>query len=243
MKNIVIICLLLFYGMSWAQEIHFADIPSTNAIQHYLSETKEFAALFNGKVETPYDRPLDNHPYFETNRYVSGTLCYNQVVYSDVLMRFDLYRDVITVSSPDKPYPIVLQNAMFNYAILNGSTITLSVNENDSKEKFLVLLHNGIFPVVRKYKVEIISRESDRKLIRSFLIQNKYAIYIDGIPYPVKNKNSILKLFADRKKELNEFAKQHKLNFKEQIEESIIALVNQYERLINVGVDNYMSLP
>lgn len=231
-KEFILYILLLFCGMLWAQENH-ADPASVAAGRNYMSSTKEFAALYNGRIETPYDRPFANHPYFETNRYVPGTLCYNQVVYPDILMRFDLYRNEFTISSPDKPYPIVLENKKFNYAVLNGSTIVLSANENDSREQFLVLLHNGLFPVVKKYNVAIVSQESDRKLIKLFRIQNQYAIYIEGIPYPVKSKNSILKLFPDRKKELNEFVGQQKLNFKDQIEQSIIALASYYENLIN----------
>jgi len=51
------------------------------------------------------------------------------------------------------------------------------------------------------------------------------------VPRAVKNKNSVLKLFPDKRKELNEFAKQHKLNFKNQIEQSIVDLVTHYENL------------
>jgi hypothetical protein len=216
-----------------AQENQIAETPSASAIQNYLSATKEYAALYNGKTVTPYDRLYANHPCFETDGYVAGTLCYNHVVYSDIFMRFDLYRNELTVSSQHKPFPIVLNNERFNYAVLNGTTLIISKNDNDSKEQFLVLLHDGTFPVVRKYKMTIITRESDRKFVSSFQIQNQYAIYIAGIPYPVKNKKSLLKLFPDKKEELNEFAKQNKLNFKNQIEQSIIALVKHYEIMKN----------
>ena len=227
------IIFILFWssGMLWAQENRIANLPSTGAVQSYFSKTKEYAALYNGKVITPYDRRFTNHPCFETNSYVAGTLCYNHVVYSDVLMRFDLYRDELTVISPDVPHRIVLNNEKFNYAVLNGSTIIKSVDEKTSKVKFLVLLHTGICPVVKKHRISIVEKHEERILTNTFNIQNQYAIYKDGIPYAVKNKNSILKLFPDRKKELNEFARQHKLNFKSQIEQSIIDMVTHYENL------------
>ena len=67
----------------------------------------------------------------------------------------------------------------------------------------------------------------------SFSIQRQYDIYVNGVPHTVKNLNSILKLFPDKRKELNEFAKQRRLNFKEHIELSIIAMVNHYEAMNN----------
>jgi hypothetical protein len=234
MKNrLIIFILFLSAGIIWAQKNSFTGIPADNVIHNYLTEVQTYATLYSGKTETPYDTPFANHPYFETAGYIKGELGYNQVVYHDVLMRIDLFRDEITVVYPNTPYRIVLNNEKFNYAVLNGSTIVKSMDEKSSKVKFTVLLHDGTFPVVRKYKMIIASQESDRRYTSSFRIQHQYEIYIAGIPYSVKNKNSILKLFPDKRKELNEFAKQHKLDFKNRIEQSIIALVNHYETMNN----------
>ena len=238
MKNELIIILLLWgSGVIWAQEKRFAGVPSDNVIQNYLTETKMYATLYSGKIATPYDMRFENHPYFESNTYVSGTLGYNRAVYKNVLMRFDLYRNELTVISPERPYNIVIDNEKFDFAVLNGSTIVLSVSGRKSKEQFHVLLQNGTYPIVKNFNIVIVEDTSDRLVKTTFRIQQQYAIYIDGVPYPVKNKNSVLKLFADRRKELNEYAKQHKLNFRNQLEQSIIALVNHYENLTNVKTD------
>ena len=229
----VFLILFLSGGMIWAQEKRFVEIPSDNVINYYLTETKAYATLYSGKTETPYDRRYINHPYFETDAYKAGTLGYNRVVYKDVMMRFDLYRNELTVVAPDKPFHIVLNNEKFDYAILNGSTIISAGSENKRKEKFGVLLHNGTYPVTRQYNVRTTEETSDRTVINSFRIQQQYVIYKNGVPYAVKNKNSVLKLFPDKRKELNAFAKQHRLNFKSQIEQSIIALVEQYGVMVN----------
>jgi hypothetical protein len=219
--------------MLWAQETKFSGIPSDNDIREYLSEAKEYATLFSGKTETPYDRQFVNHPYFESSGYLSGTLCYNRVIYKDVMMRFDLFRNELTVFLPGRPFFIVLNNEKFEYAILNGSTIVLSDSEKDSKKKFLVLLHNGRYPVVRKYNMTITEDVIGLSITSSFRIQQQYAIYVNGISRVVKNKNSVVKLFPDKRKELNEFAKQHKLSFNNQsVEQSIVALVGYYENLL-----------
>ena len=231
--KLIIFVLFLYGGMLWAQEKGAANSPSDIVIENYLTEAKAYAVLYTGKTEMPYNNRFTNHPYFETDRYVSGTLCYNRLVYRDVMMRIDLYRDELTVVSPYIPYRIVLNIEKFDYAVLNGSTIIKSNDEKELQRKFLVLLHSGTYPVVRKHQLSI--REeistSERLSTRYFQIKHQYEVYVDGKPYPVKNKNSIVKLFADRKKELNEYAKLHKLNFKKQTELSIIALVNHYENL------------
>jgi hypothetical protein len=133
----IISLLFLFTGMIPAQEKSKAIVPSDGVIKNYMAETKAYAALYTGKEATSYDVPFTNHPYFETAGYVSGTLCYNHVVYKDILMCIDLFRDEITIIYPNSTQQIVLNNEKFIYAILNGSTIIKSVDENRSNVKFL----------------------------------------------------------------------------------------------------------
>jgi hypothetical protein len=216
-----------------AQGKRFSGMPPDYVVHNYLAKTKEYATLYSGTTETPYNKRFTNHPYFETNRFVSGTLGYNNVEYKDILMRFDLFRNELSVISPDRPSQIiVLNNKKFNYAILNGSTIVLSVDEKNSKEQFLVLLQNSKNPVVKKYNLTMQEEKSAHTIVSSFRIQKQYAIYINDIPYTVKSKNSVLKLFPDKRKELNVFAKQRNLDFYNQIEQSIIAIVNHYESIV-----------
>jgi hypothetical protein len=230
-KLIFFVC-VISAGMIQAQETGLAGIPSDNFIQYYLRGAGTYSALYSGKSETPYDKQFANNPYFESDTYILGTLCYNRVVYRDVMMRFDLFRNELTVYKPNKSGFTVLNNEKFEYAILNGTTIIMSAGEQDSKNKFLVLLQNGTYPIVRKYNVKKTEDTKSGWVIRSFSTQKQYAIYVNGVPHTVKNKNNVLKLFPDRRKELNEFAKLYKLNFKAQIEQSIMALVNHYESLI-----------
>ena len=231
-EKLIIFVLLLSSEMVWAQEKGFARIPPTDAIQNYLSGTKEHAALFSGKIESPFDnRQFINHAFLGTDQYVKGTLCYNGVVYQDIFMRLDLYRDELTVYSSDKPYHVVLEKEKFNYAVLNGVTIITSIHGLDAGEKYRVLIDDGIYPFVKKYRVSIKDELSTIELKRRFLLQEHYFIYVGEIAYPVKNKNSLLKLFPDRKKELNEYAKQHRLDFRAHFEQSVSALVNHYENM------------
>ena len=164
-----------------------------------------------------------------------GTLVYNRVVYRDVWMRFDLFRNELTVISLAMPFPIVLNNEKFDYAVLNESTIVLTDGGKKSKKKFVELLKNGNYPVVRQYNVtRTETKTSDNRIINSFRNKKQYAICINDIPHTVKNKNAVLKLFPDKRKELNAFAKLHKLNFKYQTAQFFIDIVNHYESLTNM---------
>jgi len=224
--------LMIFGSMLYAQDKGMATIPPTDAIQSYLSATKEYATLFSGKIETPYSRPFVNHPYLETNQHIQGVLCYNGVVYQDVFMLLDLFRDELTVFFPGKPYRIVLENEKFNYAVLHGFTIIASNNIPNIKSNYAVLISDGPYPVVKQYRGSVREVVEPPKINRYAHFQIQYFVCVNGVAYPVKNRNALLKLFPDRRKELNDYAKQNKLNFGSQrFEQSIVALVKHYETI------------
>ena len=225
--------LLIFCsGFLWSQDQRMARIPSGDAIQQYLSEAKEYAVLFNGKIETPYEKPFANHPYLATNQYVQGALCYNGVVYQDVFMRLDLFRDELTVFFPGKPYRIVLEPEKFNYAVLSGFTVIASTREPPVRSSYVLLLKDGCYPVVKQYRGAVREEVTNLELRRNVRFQEQYFVYVDGVARPVNSKNALLKLFADRKKELNAYARQHKLSFRSQSHaQSVIALIDYYETL------------
>ena len=215
-----------------AQNNGIANEPSGSFIRRYQEATGVSAALYNGKVSIPYVKQATNHPYFQSANHTRGKLCYNRVVYEDILLRIDLFRDEVTVMFPDLPHRIVLDNAKIQYAIVHGATFVVSDSGSDANQKLLVLLHNGSIPVFRRYRVTLFEETmSFRSLTRSFKTQMQCAVGIDGEFYTVKNKNALFKLFPDRKKELNEYAKLHKLNFKKQLEQAVIDLVEYYETL------------
>jgi hypothetical protein len=226
----ILLYIILSGGLLQAQENH----PSPDSlIQAYFSRTGSYASIYTGKTSTPYDKRFENHPYFVTDKFTQGTLSYNHVIYKDILMRLDLYRNELDIYFPGTIYQIALEKEKVDYALLHDATIVTSIGANYSKNEYLVLLYDGMYPVIKKYTLKV--REEinsyNEGLERSFNLNIQYDIYIDDTSYPIKNKKTVLKLFPDRRKELNDFARQNKLNFKKQAEQSMIALVKHYEYL------------
>jgi hypothetical protein len=117
---------------------------------------------------------------------------------------------------------------------MHGATFIVSDSYNNAEHILLELVDDGLYSVVIRYRMTLLEETlSFSALSNSFKTQIQYAVCIEGKYYPVKNKNALLKLFPDRKQELNKYAATHKLNFKKQTGQSIIALVNHYENLNN----------
>ena len=201
MKTGIITGFLFLACLLCAQDKGIATIPPSDAILEYLAGTKEYSILYSGKLEIPYDLRYENHPYLETDKFVQGTLCYNNVVYQDVFMRLDLFRDELIVYFPDNINRVVLEKEKFNYAILNGYSIITSTNETKQGTTYVLQLKDGTFPIIKNYRIRNIEKNSNNGVKRSFYIQEQYFVYINDTAHLVRNKNALLKLFPDRKKD------------------------------------------
>lgn len=235
MRKITILCLLffLFIGKIYAQQ-DLVQPVSEAIIQDYLSKAKEYSVIYSGKLQYPYDPNIVNHPYLTTSEYSEGSLSYNNIVYTKVLMRLDLYKDELIVLTPDKLYNVFLENEKFEYARFNDYLVIPSV-QNRWKDapsgKYILLLHDGKYSVIKKYLLDLQTRVQSTHVEREFTIKERYYICKDGRCYSVKSKGSVLKLFPDKKRELNSYAKMHKLNFGKNTESAIVEMVKHYETL------------
>ncbi|MDL2277680.1 hypothetical protein LJC57_03715 [Parabacteroides sp. OttesenSCG-928-G07] len=235
MKKLILFFLLISYGHIFAQQLSTASPEGTkNLIQHYFTAVAEYSALYNGKMETPYDMRMKNHPYFLTTDYVKGDIVYNGAYYTDVSLRYDQYRDQLVARTPDQSYNVVLESPKVSEANLNGYPIVSTQElswQNMPSGNYYIFLYTGEYTVFYKPTLLVVSSTSNRLVEQSFKITNRYYVTIDGVCHPVKNKSGFLKLFPDKRKELNQFAKQERLDFKNNAGQAFIALVKQYELL------------
>lgn len=231
-----ILILLLFISSEWlfAQQMDVSQKAPDTLVQSYFSGVQEHALIFNGKEYTRYGRQTTNHPYFIQEEFKDGSVCYDGIVYPQVKMRLDLYRNELTVIAPNKPYPIIVEKERVDYIKLHDHLVlnTRIKNwKNMTDNEYIVLLHDGTYPVFKKYTLKYEEQINQLAIEASFRIQEQFFICKENFCYPVKNKKSILDLFPDKKKELGNYIRQQKMNFKKQPEQAFVTIVEQYETI------------
>jgi len=235
-KSILKVAIVFCVGVQLkAQEMTQIARPVTDeVIIEYVNSAKDQAVIFNGKEQVPYDLNYKNHPYLVTPEYLSGELLHNNVLYKEIPLRLDLYRDEIVTRMPNTPYNIALEKEKVTEASIAGFRV-IRHNEglwpNIPKGNYLILLSDGIYPIIKKYQVVLDQKIVDQSVEYTFRIRERFYVYKDNTCYPVSNKGSILNLFPDKKKELTAYIKQHKLKFGKEREQSIVAIVEYIEHL------------
>jgi len=207
---------------------------STKEIKSYLEMVADYAVIYSGRIEEPYTSTPSNHPYLGSDGFLAGTLCYNGIIYSNIMLRYNIEREDFLVMHNQFRFGIELKKEKVDWVVLNGYKIVASRGidwKGIPNSRFLILLHEDMYPIIKDSKASFRSRNSDKTVEYYFELENRYFVCVDGICHLVKNKKSILNLFPDKKGELDLYARRMRLDFKREPEAAYVEMVRYYESL------------
>ena len=206
-----------------------AIVQSIGAQEH-----SNYARLYVGAVEPQYQSWLwyDN-PYYKDNTNVyNGRISYYGVVYDDVLLRFDQFRQRVVVLSPGGLVFCVPDQESVDWFEMDGHRYVH--NPKDSLQ-YASLLCDGSTNGIRLYYNEWKVNDGYKKVVgenRSVMTlrtQNYYSLMTpDGMMHPVKRASDVARLFPEQKKQIRQFVRQNRLSFsKKECEKSLTKVVSQ----------------
>lgn len=209
------------------------------AIDRYLDKAGDHAALFQGRIEPPLNtKQWNTHPFWDDNETHEGSISFKGIFYPQVKLRYDVYKNLISVVSPVRNLPIVPDQTCIDYFIVDGYR-HIPINGyffrilHESKDYSLLMLR-------RKLKVAdiIVDMHTIKALDTSdqyYIIENQAlsSSHLDASQLKeVSNVNSIGKLFPEYKKQLKSFSKKSKLKYKKEVAASSLAsCMSQLEKL------------
>ena len=208
-------------------------------IKDYLARSGVETLVYTGKEEIQYQYPnLRGHPYLDDVEYREGELMYDGRLYLGVRLRLNTHTDQLSIISPAN-YGIIVSSELVEYVRLPAYTILYMRQSPGNEVKVGNALPEGYYACIAMEKYPVFRREvcfPERKIEAhkvewSFKLQSRLYIYKDGIYHSVGSKGSVLKLFKDKKGELNRYAKQERLNFRSNRVNAVVALVRYYESI------------
>lgn len=229
MKFLSVVLLISMYA-----NVVNAIIPNDNqkalnkAIDTYTETVGSHSLIFQGVEQLKYPLNYLNTPYFIDSDYSVGDIWYQGVYYPHIMLRFDMYRNQVIVRSADQPYNIVIFPQKLDSAMLHGyKMVYLPQVTTKDKTTGAYCLRNFSGKVNLFTQPEAVLREftEDQKVKYRFERIDKYYIEKSGILYSVNNLRSFYKLFPQNKKQIIDFAKNKKLNFRKNPTESMVEIL------------------
>lgn len=174
---------------------------------------KENLGLNNGPLSlNPYKTIRDNTMYLQNDRYTIGKINYDQQSYFNVKLKYDIFRDQIILNPSGQPEHIginLIQDKTNSFSIYNKNFVKINKNDTSLPEFVsgyyeLIKISENFRLYIRHHK-EIQNHVNDEGLYYSFKENNQYFIDYNTKFYEISSKNSIIKIFPNYKKQINDF--------------------------------------
>ena len=137
-----------------------------DAVDDYVSSAAGQSVIYHGKEQLKYPTSIRNHPYLKSEKYVPGDLSFEGILYKDVKMRLDLYKNELLLFSPDNRYNIVLPSDRVDYAEFHGYHIFYRYPDERSgnlPEGYYLRLYEGKCTVLGKWSCILSKTIKDMK--------------------------------------------------------------------------------
>ncbi|HYK77531.1 MAG TPA: hypothetical protein VEV16_11180 [Daejeonella sp.] len=192
---------------------------------------EEHSQLFNGREHAGYYYKIKGHAYFSQPEKQIGVVWYNGTSYNNLPIFYDTYKDELVLSDMQRLVNISLPSQAVNrFSILNHTFIRLEGIAN-MPDGYYDVLSGDTVQVLAKRKKNLLEKLGEKVTEREFIQDDSFYIYKNGAYFPVKNRRAVLKVFMDKKAELQQYIRKSQLNVRDDFEKSLVDIVEYYKQL------------
>ena len=175
-------------------------------------------------------------PFFISKQFDTGAVFYNNVLYEHVPLLYDIVKDELLIHDPTNFYIIRLNSARLGWFTIWDHTFIRLIHDSANNllpTGFYDLLYNGNTALYKRVSKIFMENSTSFMGINKYLVEsNAFFIKKDNQYYRVNKKRSILLIMRDKKKEVLQFIKKNKLNFRKDYEAALTKLVAYYNEIL-----------
>ena len=203
------------------------------AAMEYLQTAGNQSVLYYGNMQEAHPSTT-NHPYLEDNHYAKARLSYNHVVYPEVMLRLDFFRDELIILSQGSHNMILLPDYV-DYVELHGRRVIYFHPDGKpgcpSREGYYIELYSGKCRVLMRQTATLMHIDDLKTYVAYYTMNKKFYLYRDGVYQPIRSQMGLLRAFRPYKRELKRFINANNLWFRKNPEDFLTKTVGEYERL------------
>ena len=209
----------------------FPAILKAQTTEQYLQVAGDHAALFQGRIEPGF--PLQawtDHPYWDNKEFVVGDVCFKGMLYSNVGLRFDIYRDWLAVLTPVRGIAILPDQDKIDYFVIDGKRFV----RIDGYFCQILLEGEHVALVHRRLKSRVSDVIEDMHTLHNLFTYDDYFLYApDSKPIKLKNVKTLIGAYPQFKQPLRSNSRKLKHKYHdEHLEKSLYEDVTYLDQLL-----------
>lgn len=229
------VCQNYIFGQNRTQDSITCDKLLSNTVTLYEKAVDAQLGICNG-WNYQYDLPDFGHSFFDSVFFVNGNIVYDNILYTDVPMLYDIVKDgLVTQCFYNSHFVFLASNRISQFSLLGHLFIRISEDSaagSPIKTGFYECLYNGKNKAWVKYKKTMEEFVDHANTIKRRAVEKKrWYLYKGGTYFEVHGKRSILKVFKDKEKEILQFSRQNKIRFKNNMDNALALIVAYYDTI------------
>jgi len=228
----------LCHGQTNASDTTVFKQKAGAAISYYVSSISEQAEIYNGPEYRFLPRSAKGSPYFDDKiDFTNNSLKYNGNWYYNVPLLYDVYKGALVSAQPQSKATYILNDRYVSDFFVYGRHFVYMPAIDSAKSKlregYYEQLYAGKSKVLCKYEKVRIENVSTQGVEVTFFDKQTYYVIKGEAVSTVNSKGSVLDVFSDKKKELNNYLKTINLDYKENKGASIAKIAAYYDQISN----------
>ncbi len=234
MQKLVAVALLFCGNALYAQNTHPVNKDSTRVITPaYNSKIAATGDLYYGIEHVGHHPRMNGFAYFESNEWQAGTVTHNNVLYKDVLLKYDLLTDDLVVMHPNNFFAVTLvKERVQSFTIGNQEFIYIpETNSLGLKQAgFYHMMVTGKLSVLAKRSKLVEEKTSVGEVERTVISKEQFFAVKDGRAHPVTNEESVLGLLGEQGRKIRAHLKSREIKFRKHKEVALTEIATYYNQ-------------
>jgi hypothetical protein len=220
-------------GQTTNTDTTFLTLAKKNQEEIYNRFIHGQSRLYNGSEYRDYLSRNDEHPYYGIDDWSYGDIVYDDELYKNVPIFYDLSRDkVISEHLLNGAKLELVSEKIASFSMAGHTFVRLQKDKNNIiTTGFYDQLYDGQTKVYARREKMLQQRVESNDIIALFEERNRLLILKDGKYFPVKKKGTVLDVFEDHKQEVKSFINKNKIRFKSSREADIVRVAAYYDTL------------
>ena len=169
--------------------------------EDYLVKMERDAVIYRGPVALKYPFLFEGSTYVFSDEFLEGNVRYNGKTYYRALLNLDAHRDELCIRLPESGVVVVLSKELVKeFSLGEKRFIKCLWEDEDLKDTYCQVLYNGNVTVLKKVEKDFYLRDGISQVVYEKV---KYYLVKDGVPYLIRKKKDLRKLYREDKKRLN----------------------------------------
>lgn len=217
-----------------AADSSYTKTAYNNAIVNYHKYTGHQSRLYNGFLHIGYSHKIEGNAYYPDNTWHKGTVAYDGIVFPDVSMLYDIYKDELVIQHFHR-LMLTLHNEKVKEFSFEGKrfirVVRDSANNMTLNTGFYELLYDGKTKLLAK-RQKILEETVTDVLEQRFIPKNWYYINRNNTWYAVKSYKELRKkVLKDKSKEIRQQLRKSKIKYRKERERALILAVQHFDAL------------